>query len=337
LRIERATVDEALSEKIAAIEETADAVIAKARRRADEVLAAARARADRQSENSAASAIIGRERVREDISIRHDRAAEDETLRQERAEHLELLSIERDTTDQDLLSERVRSDGAVATRDDFLGIVSHDLRNMLGAVVGFASMIETGMSPEQVVIHAQRIQRSGARMNRLIGDLVDVASIETGTLAVTCEVGDPAHVVGEAMDAFHGKASEHGLSLVADIVPPASLAAFDPARLLQVLSNLLSNAIKFTPAGGNIVVRVERIGGDIRFAIGDTGPGIPDDKLEAIFGRFLQVTRNDRRGVGLGLYISKCIVHGHGGRIWAENRVGGGSTFFVTLPLHDAK
>ena len=85
---------------------------------------------------------------------------------------------------------------------------------------------------------------------------------------------------------------------------------------------------------GQFVVRVERIGDDIRFAVSDTGVGIPADKLEAVFVRFLQVAKNDRRGVGLGLYISKCIVQGHGGRIWAESSIGQGSTFCFTLPIH---
>ena len=120
---------------------------------------------------------------------------------------------------------------------------------------------------------------------------------------------------------------------MAELVPPLELAAFDPARILQVLVNLLSNAIKFTPTDGKVVVRVERLGDEIRFAVSDTGEGIPTDKLEAVFERFLQVKPNDRRGVGLGLYISKCIVQGHGGRIWAESRMGHGSTFCFTIPI----
>jgi signal transduction histidine kinase len=100
-----------------------------------------------------------------------------------------------------------------------------------------------------------------------------------------------------------------------------------------VLTNLLSNAIKFTPAGGRIVVHVEPVGDDIRFAVRDTGVGIPTDKLEEIFGRFVQI-QNDQRGVGLGLYISKCIVLGHGGRIWVESAMGAGSAFYFTLPRH---
>ena len=170
-------------------------------------------------------------------------------------------------------------------------------------------------------------------MNRLIGDLVDVASIEAGVLAATREMGDPATVVAEAVDNFQVQAATSGISLAAEIVPPPALAAFDSARILQVLTNLLSNAIKFTPAHGRIDVRVERVGDEVRFAVSDTGVGITADNLEAVFVRFLQVTENDRRGVGLGLYISKAIVQGHGGRIWAESTVGEGSTFCFTLPV----
>ncbi len=122
------------------------------------------------------------------------------------------------------------------------------------------------------------------------------------------------------------------MSLAAEIVSPSSVASFDPARILQVLTNLLSNAITFTPAGGAVVVRVEEVGQEILFTVTDTGVGIPSNQLEAVFVRFLQLTKTDRRGVGLGLYISKCIVQGHGGRIWAEHEAGGGSRFCFALP-----
>jgi signal transduction histidine kinase len=97
--------------------------------------------------------------------------------------------------------------------------------------------------------------------------------------------------------------------------------------------NLLSNALKFTPAQGSIVVRLEHVDDNVVCCVSDTGEGIPDDKLEAVFERFVQLTKNDRRGVGLGLFISKCIVQGHGGRIWVENRTGAGSTFCFSLPI----
>jgi signal transduction histidine kinase len=330
LRVEREQADQAIGEDLATLDETADAVISKARARADRVLAAARAKTDRQSATPAHDAIIENERAREDNVVRTERAAADEALREERAEHVALLSSERQMTDQDLLSERARADDALATRDEFLGIVSHDLRNMLGAVVGFAALIEETVSGEAFE-HAQRIRRSGARMDRLIGDLVDIASIEAGMLSVTREVGDPIAVVTEAIETFQTRAAARGVSLATEIVPPSSLVAFDSARVLQVLTNLLSNAIKFTPANGKVVVRLEQAGNEIRFSVSDTGVGIPEDMLEAVFERFRQIDK-DRRGVGLGLYISKCIAQGHGGRIWAESRTGKGSTFCFTLP-----
>jgi signal transduction histidine kinase len=207
---------------------------------------------------------------------------------------------------------------------------------MLSAMIGFAGLIVKETShdshEDKVVMYARRIQQSGARMNRLIGDLVDVASIEAGRLTATLEAADPAHVTIEAVETFGPQATAGGVSLVTEIVGPLSLASFDPARILQVLTNLLSNAVKFTPPDGTVVVRVEQVGDDTCFAVKDSGAGIPGDKLEAVFARFLQVAKDDRRGLGLGLYISKCIVQGHGGRIWAESTVGEGSTFRFTLP-----
>jgi signal transduction histidine kinase len=99
-----------------------------------------------------------------------------------------------------------------------------------------------------------------------------------------------------------------------------------------VLANLLANAIKFTPAGGTVLLRVEPVGQDVRFSVVDTGSGIPGHQLEAVFERFWQARSEDRRGLGLGLYISRGIVEAHGGRIWAESQPGEGSTFSFTLP-----
>lgn len=339
LRVEREKADDALGESRSSLDATADDVIGRARARADAVLAAARARTDRHTHasNAQSSAKVARERAVEDAAVRDERVQADEVVQVERAEHIALLSVERNETDMDLSFERTRSDDAVATRDEFLGIVSHDLRNMLNAVIGFASLIATAEERDnhsiEVLTHVERIQRSGARMNRLIGDLVDLASIEAGSLAVSRELGDAAAVLVEAMETLQAQATANGVVLSAEPVQTSSFAALDSARILQVLTNLLSNAIKFTPTSGKVVVRLERIAGDLRFAVSDTGVGIPADKLETVFERFHQINTNDRRGVGLGLYISKCIVQGHGGRIWAESELGKGSTFYFTLPV----
>ncbi len=343
LHIERQKADEVMGEEPSSVEEMADAVTEKARGLADAVLATARSKVDQQVSTrpprTESPRVIERERAREDDVLRKERADADESLLEERTEQAAFLVAERGETDHDLSKERARADHAVRMRDEFLGIVSHDLRSLLGTMVGSAGLIAHEQSrenhTERVLAHTRRIQRSGARMNRLIGDLVDLASIQAGSLAVIGKIGDLAPIVAEALDAVHAQAATRGLSLVGEVAPGLPPAWFDPARLLQVLSNLLTNAIKFTPPGGKVTLQVERAGEDIDFAVRDTGVGIPGNKREAIFERFLQVT-DDRRGVGLGLYISKCIVQGHGGKIWVESQPGVGSSFHVTLPIHAA-
>jgi len=111
----------------------------------------------------------------------------------------------------------------------------------------------------------------------------------------------------------------------------------DAARIQQVLSNLVGNAVKFTPRNGRVTVCAERIDGEVRFGVIDTGPGIPPEQVPHIFGRFWQAQTSDRRGIGLGLAIAKGIVEAHNGRIWVESHVGLGSTFYFTLPTTAAK
>lgn len=344
LRLEREKADAALVEHLAKLDEVADTVINVARKRADKVLAAARLRIDQEVDPGPGRVVVPpaaqRARDREDSILLTERAHADEVLRDERQEHTALISKEREETDKDLLVERGRSDDALATRDELLAVVSHDLRNLLNAVMGFAALIslavaKDGASPV-LAQHADRIQRSGARMDRLIGDLVDVASIHAGALAVTREVQDPSAILEEAADTFRGEASSRGITLASHADGPSMQVAMDPARILQVLSNLLSNAIKFTPPGGSVAVRLARVGTEARFTVADTGAGIPPAKLSQILDRYVQGDENDRRGVGLGLYISRCIVQGHDGKIRAESRLGKGSTFTFTLPLAPA-
>ena len=114
----------------------------------------------------------------------------------------------------------------------------------------------------------------------------------------------------------------------ADPLPPLHA---DAARVQQAIGNLVGNAIKFTPAGGGIIVRAQAHGESVRFAVSDTGAGIPPEQLAKIFGRFWQADRADRRGIGLGLAITKAIVEAHGGRIWVESHVGEGTSFYFTL------
>jgi signal transduction histidine kinase len=343
LRVEREKTDRALAERQTA-EEVSDKVIHRARESADAVLTEARAKADQLLDQAlphvAACATLAEERVHEDEALQDERASADEILRRERDENARVLSrllpLERDKTDRFLLTERARSDDALANRDNFLGIVSHDLRNLLGGIVMSADLLSArapkNEDGKQTLTATARIQRYAARMNRLIGDLVDVASIDAGKLAVTPVPSDAAALIAEAVDTFQAAASAKGISLQTEMVESPLLAEFDHDRMLQVLANIITNAIKFTSQDGRIRVRGECAEDELRLSITDTGAGIPDNVLEAIFERFWQVGKNDRRGVGLGLYISRCIVEAHGGRIWAESKLGEGTRLCLTLP-----
>jgi signal transduction histidine kinase len=315
--------------------ENADAVLDKARDKADELKQSGRPHADPTSVR------LVEERELADEALRDERDNADETLRQEREEYArtlrKFLPLERESTDRFLRSERRHSDDALVNRDDFLAIVTHDLRDLLGGIVTSAAVIAKS-APENADgndgrVQTQRIQRYAARMNRLIGDLTDVASIDAGKLAVAPALGDLAVLIEEARDTFRVTASAKGVSLETRISEAPLMARFDHDRILQVLANLIANSLRFTPDGGKILIRGEREAGNLRLSVVDTGSGIPAGALNSVFERFAQAGGKDRRGgLGLGLYISRCIIEAHGGRIWAESRPGAGASIFLTLP-----
>lgn len=344
LHRERAKTDEELRERRADIAEDADEVIAEARQRATEVLRAARERADRNlaalGANSAETREIRSERSDEDRALAQERATADDRLHLEREEReralSNLLSLEREATDERLQVERAQADRVLATRDDFLGMVSHDLRTLLGGIALSSAILAqqvsaAGESGASALRHVERIQRFAARMNRLIGDLLDVVSLEAGTLAIAPRPHDAVKLVRELMETFQPAFAAKRLALTSTIAAGSMLAKFDQERILQVLANLLSNALKFTEQG-HVELSVTPRGEEVCFSVTDTGIGIPQEDLEAVFDRFRQVKAHDRRGLGLGLYIANCIVETHGGRIWAEAREGGGTAMHFTLP-----
>jgi len=345
LREEREKADREMTANREAAEKRADAIVEHARENADAILVAARERADGSADANVPRQVqtaIAENREVEDEALRDERAAADSRVRQERDARARMLTrilpLERDATDQYLLTERARSDDALATRDDFLGMVSHDLRDLLNGIVVssqfLAEKLEKHIDRDKFLLETTRIARYGARMNRLIGDLVDVASIDAGKLAMQVVQGDAALLVVEAVDALQNMASARGVSLVVQDVQEPCLAKFDHDRMLQVLANLIANSIKFTPRGGFIRVHCQRVGASLEFCVDDTGEGIPAAMLEAIFERFWQVGKNDRRGLGLGLYISRCIVEAHGGHIRAESSPGQGTRMYFTLPAN---
>jgi signal transduction histidine kinase len=338
LREERDKSDREFVEHIGRAATVAGAVVDKARGDADEVLREAR-EADEPRPDRAQSEARGAQ----DAAIQHRRTKADAKLADEGRERTRalaaLFALERELTDQHLLAERNRADLALNNRDEFLGMVAHDLRGYMGEIALRATMLvrdarddEVGARSRQV---GQGIQRSTAGMKRLVGDLLDVAAIEAGRLDVEVAPGDVATVLRDAVEPFRSAAQTKGIELGLELeASPQSISAlFDHDRVIQVLGNLVSNAIKFTPAGGRIALRLAVVGQEVTLTVTDTGVGIPEDKLETIFERFAQLGASGRRGLGLGLYISKCLVEAQHGRIWARSVVGAGSSLSFTLPL----
>lgn len=345
LREERDKTDLAIVEGRDLVQESADEVLRRAREEADAVLEEARRKADQLLKEKAGtlstSAAVAMERESEDAAVRVDRETADQTLELERVETARvlarLLPVERDQTDDRLHAERVQSDGALANRDDFLGVVAHDLRDLVGGIALSSSVIARicGDTEHAARVGAEvaRIHRLAVRANRLIGDLVDVASIDAGRLAIVRAPGDLQALLIEVADEFRASAAVKDIDLSVETPGGALPAEFDHARMVQVLGNLIANAVRFSPRNGRIVLRAERAGDDVQCSVVDAGPGIPADQIVKVFERFVQVNGSDQRGLGLGLFIAKRIIEGHSGRIWAESTLGQGTTVLFTIPL----
>lgn len=345
LKRERKKTDQALSERKA----TADGVVRQARAKADEVVRRARGNADavmnaareKADQKTPEVPAMSAERRVADEALRAERSDADKMLQAERDEAgrvlAALLPFEREATDRYLLTERRHSDDAISNRDDFLSIVSHDLRNLLAGIVTGTSLIAKragdGQDGLETLAVTERMHRYAARMNRLVGDLQDIGSIDAGKLAVTPTDGDLGALLEDAVEAFRVAAEAKAMTVTVDGVDGALRARFDHDRILQVLANLLANSIKFTDRGGKILVQCERTREAYRVSVSDNGPGIADTMLDSVFERFWQAGKDDRRGFGLGLYISRCIVEAHGGKIWAESTLTKGSHFRFTLPI----
>jgi signal transduction histidine kinase len=227
---------------------------------------------------------------------------------------------------------RAEAESAVRLRDEIVGIVSHDLRNPLEVIVTGCALLRQ-LSDQSCAPRLDAIERGASRMTALIDDLLDVTRVESGTLAIDRQPLEPAVLIDEVCDLLRPLAIERKLELVVNVEPSARPVFADRARVLQVVQNLLGNAIKFTPEQGRIVVSAALEGEQTQFCVDDTGPGIDAEQLLHVFDRFWQASRGIRAGAGLGLAIARGIVHAHGGRIWAESRVGHGTRFCFTLPL----
>lgn len=219
---------------------------------------------------------------------------------------------------------------AIRARDDMLALVSHDLKNPLEAVLLSASLLLRSPESPRVRRHAETLQRSAARMDRLVRELLDASRIDAGRFNVEPRPERLEEIVDEALALVAPLAAEKEIALACAGGPLGVEVPCDRERILQLLSNLIGNAVSFTPRGGHVGVRLALRDADVEVAVADDGPGILPEDLPHLFERYAR--SRSSRGTGLGLAIARGIVDAHRGRMRVESRPGEGSTFAFTLP-----
>lgn len=233
------------------------------------------------------------------------------------------------------LSARRDAESRAKERAEVLGVVAHDLRNLLNVIStggGMLSEFET-MTSDQHHKMIEVTQRAVRQMNRLIGDLLDASRLQTGHLPLELSDFDARQVVHTVEEMCRQSAESRGIVLRSILPSDPCRVRADEGRVLQALGNLVGNAVKFTDRGGSVTMSLAPRSDEVLFSVADTGHGIAPNERANLFDRFWQARNGDRRGVGLGLTIAKGIVEAHGGRIWVDSTPGIGSTFWFTLPI----
>jgi two-component system phosphate regulon sensor histidine kinase PhoR len=227
-------------------------------------------------------------------------------------------------------------------REEFLAIVSHDLRTPLTSLKGFVEVLLGGdyESPEKLREYLQILDSEADRMISLINDLLDLGRLESGKMTMHLETVQLDELAAYAVRSMEGLAARKGVTLIFKARDTGELAVFsDRRRLLQVLVNLLSNAIQFTPEGSEVETVVHREDGSVLIEVLDDGPGIPPEERELIFEKYHQTERASSgrgKGSGLGLAIVRKIVDLHGGSIHLDSRAGrNGSSFILIMDAQD--
>jgi PAS domain S-box-containing protein len=223
-------------------------------------------------------------------------------------------------------------------KDEFLALVSHELRSPLNAMLGYARLLRFGsLDPQRTKNAVDVIERGGRVQTQLIDDLLDTARIISGKLRLEVGPVDLVPVIEAAVQTIYPAAIAKGITIKTDLKPKVGQITGDAERLQQVVWNLLSNAVKFTPNGGQVEIRLEREDPHICIIVSDTGKGISPEFLPYVFDRFRQADASSTRrygGLGLGLSLVKYLVELHGGTIEASsNGEGKGSTFKALLPV----
>ena len=245
---------------------------------------------------------------------------------------------------QQLIVERDKAEKASRAKDEFLAVLSHEIRNPLMPIIGWARILKTHkeITGNKVLSEAaQSLERNAQNMVRLVDDCLDITRITERKITIERESIDLNQVAAAAVEAIAELARAKNIEFRVKLAPKALCFLGDRTRLEQVVLNLLTNAIKYTDSGGSISVTSRNVEDEVELLVEDTGTGIAPDFLEQIFEPFRQGTANwltSESGLGLGLTIARRIVQMHGGRIWAESEgIGRGSRFYLRLPFVSAE
>jgi len=225
---------------------------------------------------------------------------------------------------------------AVALRDQALAFASHDLRAPLQTIMLAGELLrdQEMVAGRWTAGHTvEKIQNAAARMDRMIGDLVDVASIETGRFSIVMKPHAVAAIIDESTASFEAAAKAKQVKLTNDSPCRIAHISCDRDRILQVIANLLGNALKITTPGGSVCLRGTIGEREVVFSVSDTGPGIAIADHQHLFDRYWRGPTVAYQGTGLGLAIARGIVEAHRGRIWLDSELGQGTTFYFALPL----
>jgi two-component system sensor histidine kinase KdpD len=245
------------------------------------------------------------------------------------------LALERTRLSDEAQQAHVRAE-TERMRNAILSSVSHDLRTPLATITGAASSLaeeQSELAPAARHELSRSIYREAERLDRLLKNLLDMMRIEAGAVQLSKEWHPLDEVVGAALARLEGRLRDHTVNTAFPADLP--LALVDGVLLEQVVINLAENAVKYAPSGSTIDVSASASDHDVTIEVADRGPGIPVGDESHIFDKFYRGRLVREGGVGLGLTICRGIVEAHGGRIWAENRSGGGAGFRFSIPLPD--
>ena len=226
-------------------------------------------------------------------------------------------------------------------KSEFLANMSHELRTPLNAIIGFSEVLGEEMfgdvNPKQAE-YLDDINSSGKHLLALINDILDLSKIEAGKMDLELSPLDMETALGDAMTLLRDRATRSSVVLELQCPEPIGTWIADVRKFKQIMVNLLSNAVKFTPSGGRVTVRAERLAGEVRIAVSDTGIGIRPEDQVLVFEAFRQATGDHLQkseGTGLGLALTRRFVELHGGRLSLQSEPGHGSTFTFNLPHRD--